>query len=275
MGGGTGVVWSADGYIVTCNHVVHRVRSIKVGFGDGNQMEAKVVGRDPYSDIALLKVDSGGLKPIELADSDGINVGEFVLALANPFNQQPSATSGIITNARSTLRAIRGMNMENVIITDARLNPGYSGGPLIDASGRMIGLNAAFAWSRGIAIPIGTVKTIVERLMKGGQVKRAYLGILMNAIPIPHQVSEQTKISQETGLMVLQVEPDSPAKKAGIAFGDVIVQIDDKPVREIPDLTQKLNEELIGKKTRLTVLRGEKLTTLTVMPSEAQGEEDD
>jgi S1-C subfamily serine protease len=97
----------------------------------------------------------------------------------------------------------------------------------------------------------------------------------MNAIPIPHQVSEQTKISQETGLMVLQVEPDSPAKKAGIAFGDVIVQIDDKPVREIPDLTQKLNEELIGKKTRLTVLRGEKLTTLTVMPSEAQGEEDD
>jgi S1-C subfamily serine protease len=275
MGGGTGVVWSADGYIVTCNHVVHRVRSTKVGFGDGRQVDAKVVGRDPYSDIALLKVDTNGLKPIEPADSDGLSVGEFVLALANPFNRQPSATSGIITNAKSTLRAIRGMNMENVIITDARLNPGYSGGPLIDASGRMIGLNAAFAWSRGIAVPIETVKTIVERLMKGGEVKRAYLGILMNAIPIPHQVSEQTKINQDTGLMVLQVEPDSPARKAGMAFGDVIVQTNGKPVKEISDLTQMLNEEVIGKKTKVVVLRGEKLMELTVMPSAARVEEND
>jgi len=275
MSGGTGVIWSTDGYIVTCNHVVHRMRSVKVGLGDGRQVDAKVVGRDPYSDIALLKIESNGFTPIEQADSEEIKVGEFVLALANPFNRQPAATSGIITNVRSTLRGMHGMNMENVIITDARLNPGYSGGPLIDPSGKMIGLNAAFAWSRGIAIPTSTVITVVERLMRGGEVKKAYLGILMSTIPIPRQVAEDTKMNQDSGLMILQVEPGSPAKKAGAGFGDVIVRLNDKPVSDMSDVTRLLTEEVIGKKIRITVLRGERLMELTVTPSAARVEQND
>lgn len=275
MGGGTGIVWSPDGYILTCNHVVHRARSVKVGLRDGSEVDAKVVGRDPYSDIALLKVEGNGFTPIELADSEKTNVGEFVLALANPFNRQPAATSGIVTSARSTLRGMHRMNMENVILTDARLNPGYSGGPLIDASGKMIGLNTAFAWSRGIAIPISTVKTVVERLMKGGEVRRAYLGVVMNTVPIPRQVVEDTKINQESGLMILQVEPGSPAKKAGAAFGDVIVRLNDKPASDTSDATRILTEEVIGKKIKVAVLRGEKLTELTVTPSTARVEDDD
>jgi S1-C subfamily serine protease len=273
MGGGSGVVWSSKGYIVTCNHVVHRVRRMRIGLGDGNQVDAKVVGRDPYTDIALLKIEEDALTPIDLGNSDEIKVGEFVLALANPFSRRPSATSGIVTSVNASLRGMREMNMENAIVTDARLNPGYSGGPLIDSSGTMIGMNAAFAWGRGIAIPISTVKKVVDRLMKGGEVKRAYLGVLMNAIPVPSEVAEETKIDQDRGLMVLNVEPDSPAKKAGIAFGDVIVRIDSKPIRDIPDLTQMLTEEAIGRKTKIGVLRGEKLVELTVSPVAARTEE--
>jgi S1-C subfamily serine protease len=275
MGGGTGVLWSADGYIVTASHVVHKSRNTKVGLGDGNMVDAKVVGRDPYSDIALLKIEGESFKAIETGDSERINVGEFVLALANPFNRKPAATSGIVTNTRTTLRGMRGMNMENVIITDARLNPGYSGGPLIDASGRMIGMNTAYAWSRGIAIPISTVKAIVERLMKGGEVKRAYLGIFMNTIPIPEEVAEETKLDQETAVMVLKVEHDSPAKKAGIAFGDIIVRFNDKPIRDVSELPNLLSEEVVGKKTKIAVLRGEKIVEFTITPSSAKTEDSD
>jgi S1-C subfamily serine protease len=273
MGGGTGVVWSQDGYIVTANHVVHRARSVRVGFGDGSQVEAKVVGRDPYSDIALLKVEGDSLKPVEVGDSEKINVGELVIALANPFNGRPAATSGIVTGVRSPMRGMQGVSIENVIITDARLNPGYSGGPLIDATGTMIGMNAAIAWHRGIAIPVSTVKTVVERLMKGGEVKRAYMGVFMAPIPVPREVAEAAKITQERAVMVLRVEPDSPAKKAGIAFGDIVVRFNDKPVVDVSDLPRLLTEDLIGKKTKIALLRGEKLVELTITPTSAKEEE--
>jgi S1-C subfamily serine protease len=275
MGGGTGVVWSSDGYIVTANHVVHRVRSVKVGLGDGNQVEANVVGRDPYSDVALLKIEGEALKPIELGDSEKINVGELVIALANPFNRQPGATSGIVTGVRSPMGGIQGMSIENVIVTDARLNPGYSGGPLIDATGKMIGMNAAIAWHRGIAIPAGVVKMVVERLMEGGEVKRAYLGVFMAPIPVPSEVAESTKIDQERGVVVLKVESGSPAKKAGVAFGDVIVRFNDKPVTNVSDLPRLLTEDIIGKKVKIGVLRGEKLVDLSITPTSAENEESD
>ncbi len=273
MDGGTGVIWSADGYIVTCNHVLHGARNLKIGLGDGNQVDAKVVGRDPYSDIALIKIEGDSFKPIELGDSEKINVGELVIALANPFNGQPVATSGIVTGVRSPMRGMQGMDIENVIVTDARLNPGYSGGPLIDAMGRMIGMNAAIAWHRGIAIPASTVKMVVERLMKGGEVKRAYLGVFMSPIPVPSEVVESTKIGQDRGVMVLRVEPGSPAKKAGIAFGDIIVRFNDKRVTDVSDLPRLLTEDVIDKKIKIGLLRGEKLVELTISPTSAQSEE--
>lgn len=165
--------------------------------------------------------------------------------------------------------------MENVIATDAKLNPGFSGGPLVDASGKMIGLNTAYVWSRGIAIPINKVKNIADLLMSGGKIKRAYLGIISNTVPIPQETAKQTHISQDAGVMVFSVEPGSPAKKGGLAMGDVIVKFNDQSVANFYDLPQLLTENLAGKKTKLSILRGEKLMELTVIPSLVESEDDE
>jgi len=270
---GSGVVWSSDGHIVTCNHVIGRHDTARVGLSEGTPIDATVIGRDPYSDVALLKIDEEP-KPIEIGDSENLKIGQFVLALANPFNRTPSATSGMITSIGGSLRRWGGMATEDAIVTDAQLNPGYSGGPLIDVSGKMIGLNAALVWSRGIAIPVNAVKSIVDRLKHKGKIRRAYLGIVSNSIQLPPEIAGQTRIEQDGGAIVLSVEKGSPAKKAGLAFGDVIVRFNEKPVADIYDLTRLLTEEVIGKEIKLSVLRGEKLTTLSVVP-DAAGVEDD
>ncbi|HUW47850.1 MAG TPA: trypsin-like peptidase domain-containing protein [Patescibacteria group bacterium] len=274
MTSGTGVVVNSDGYVVTCHHVLGRSASIKTGSGE-KIFEARTVGVDPYSDIALLKTEQKDLKPLEIGDSDKLSPGQFVLALANPFNRQPTVTTGIITSIGATLRGWRGTAMENVIATDAKLNPGFSGGPLVDASGRMIGLNTAYVWSRGIAIPSNKVKNIADLLMSGGKIKRAYLGIVSNTVPIPQETAKQTHISQDAGVMVFSVEPGSPAKKGGLAMGDVIVKFNDQSVANFYDLPQLLTENLAGKNIKLSILRGEKLMELTVIPSLVEGDDDE
>jgi len=253
MSQGTGIVLDKQGNIATCAHVLHECNTIKVGHGE-KTFNAKIIGIDPYNDIALLKIDKPeGLTPIELGDSSKLNTGQFVLALANPFNrQQPIATTGIVTNANAMLRFWRSTAMENVIATDAKLNPGFSGGPLIDATGKMIGMNTAYVWSRGIAIPSNKVRTITNRLLTGGQFKRAYLGIVINTVRIPEELAEHAGINQQTGVMIFSVERDSPARKAGLAMGDVI-----------------------NKKTEIILLREEKLTTLNIKPQSAEEEKDD
>jgi S1-C subfamily serine protease len=271
---GTGVVFSSDGHVLTCNHVLGRSGSARIGSGD-KVFEARTIGVDPYSDIALLKTDQRNLKPIEIGNSDELGAGQLVLALANPFNRQPSVTTGIITNVGATLRGWRGTAMENVIATDAKLNPGFSGGPLVDASGKMIGMNTAYVWSRGIAIPINRVKGVVDRLMSGGKIKRAYLGIVSNTVPIPEDTVQQAHLGQDAGIMIYSVEPGSPAKKAGLALGDVIISFNDTPVASFYDLPRLLTEDVVGRKTKLSVLRGEKLIELVVVPSLAEGEENE
>jgi S1-C subfamily serine protease len=272
---GSGVVWSSDGYIVTCSHVIGRNAGAKVGSEEGISYDAKVVGYDLYSDVALLKIESEALKPIELGDSEKLKTGQFVLALANPFNRKPSATSGIITNTAGSIRGFAGISMENVIVTDAQLNPGYSGGPVIDVSGKMIGLNSACAWSRGIAIPVNIVKNIVEQLMNEGKIKRAYLGIVSETILLPMEIASQALIDQNSAILVLSVEKNSAAKKAGLMLGDIIVKFDGKSVANVYDLVKLLTSEKIGKETKLTLLREEQLIELTVTPSVAKAENDD
>jgi len=276
MSQGTGIVLDKEGYIATCNHVLQGCNTVKVGQGEKNYT-ARIVGTDQYNDVALLKIDKpADFTPIELGDSSNLNTGQFVLALANPFNrQQPTATTGIITNADATLRYWRGTAMENVIATDAKLNPGFSGGPLIDASGKMIGMNSAYVWSRGIAIPANKVKTVTERLLRGGQIKRAYLGIVSNTVAIPQELADQAGIEQETGVMVFSVERGSPARKAGLTMGDVIVKFNGKPVTNFYDLPAMLMEDAIGKEMKIEILREEKLATLTIMPKESEEENDD
>ena len=275
MSRGTGIVLAKEGYIVTCNHVLQGCSTVKIGQGE-RTYTAKIVGTDPYNDVALLKAEQGSFEPIEMADSAKLNTGQFVLALANPFNrQQPTATTGIITNAEATIRQWRGTSMENVIATDAKLNPGFSGGPLIDVSGKMIGMNTAYVWSRGIAIPGNRVKTIANRLMNGGKEKRAYLGIVSNTVTIPQELSEQAEIDQESGVMIFSVEQGSPAKKAGLTMGDVIIKFNGKPVTDFYDLPALLTDEVIGKATKVTILRGEQLATIVITPKEAESENDD
>jgi S1-C subfamily serine protease len=165
--------------------------------------------------------------------------------------------------------------MESVIATDAKLNPGFSGGPLIDAAGKMIGMNSAFVWSRGIAIPANKVKAITDRLLNGGQLKRGYLGIVSNTVAIPQELAEQAGINQDTGVMVFSVERGSPARKAGLTMGDVIIKFNGKPVTNFYDLPALLAEDVIGKETKIEILREEKLATLTIVPKEAEEENHD
>jgi S1-C subfamily serine protease len=275
MSRGTGVVLSKDGYIVTCNHVLAGCGTVKIGQGE-RTVSAKIVGADPYNDIALLKAQAGEYTPIELADSEKLNVGQYVLALANPFNKdQPTATSGMVTNVHGSIRGWRGATaLENVIATDAQLNPGFSGGPLIDAQGRLIGINTAYVWQRGIAIPINKVKAITDRLITGKTPQRGYLGIIANTVAIPEEIAEQAGLEQDTGVMIFSVEANSPARKAGLAMGDVLVKFNGKPVTDFMDLPRLLAEDVVGKETKLTIIRRENLLEATVTPATHGGEED-
>ncbi len=277
-GSGSGVVWSDDGYIVTSNHVVDRSDSVEIGLGDGSTIEAKIVGQDRETDVALLKIEAdlkkNGLVPIQRGDSDKLEVGQFVLALANAFGDRPAATSGIITSAHRNLRGGSRWGgrrmwfapMEEIVVTDARLNPGYSGGPLVDAQGRMIGLSAAYAFSRGLAIPVNVVKDVAEKLAKEGRIRKGYLGVMLNEVELPEESAKQ--LGQDEGLMVLSVSPDTPAKKAGLAMGDVIVKLAGKKVENLYDLQRLLTDQVIGREITISVLRSEKLQEFKITPSD-------
>ena len=262
---GTGIVWDDEGHIVTAYHVVQGLEEVEVGSDSGETFTAKVVGHDKSSDLALLKIE-GKLRPIAKGDSESLRVGQFVLALANPYATKASATSGIITGVKRNIGGWWGVGIDDAIVTDARVNPGYSGGPLVDASGRMVGLDIAYVSSRGIAVPIQKVSATVEKLASGKSVGRAYLGIVTNPIPIPEDVAKTAGVGQESGLLVLSVETASPAKTAGLAFGDVLVGLEDKPVTGFRDLTRLLTEEKVGKALKLKVLRGGRIEELSVTP---------
>jgi len=275
MSRGTGVVISKDGYIVTCNHVLQGCSAVKIGQGE-KTFNATILGTDLYNDLALLKAERGEFVPIEFGDSEKLSVGQYVLALANPFNRsQPTATNGMVTNANSTIRGWRGMTaMENVIATDAQLNPGFSGGPLVDVEGRLIGINTAYVWQRGIAIPINKVRAVADRLMTGKVSQKGYLGIIANTVAIPQEIAEQAGLEQESGVMIFSVEPGSPARKAGLTMGDVLVKFNGKPVTEFYDLPRLLAEDVIEKETKLTIIRRESLIETTIVPTIHGGEED-
>jgi S1-C subfamily serine protease len=274
---GSGVVWTSDGLIVTCSHIVRKLVELEVSLSNGKSFPAKVIGNDPYSDIALLKIQANGkndsisLDPIEIGDSENLKAGQFVLALANPYGEYPSITEGIITSERSSLGGSQwGAITDNIVITDARLNPGYSGGPLVDVEGKMIALNAAYVSSRGIAIRASKLRNITDQLAKDGAIKIAYLGIVTDEISLPSEVATQLEQSQEEGLIILSVEKDTAAKKAGLLMGDTVVGLDNQPIANIHDLRkQLLKHDVIGKSLKLAIIRGEKKIELSITPQEA------
>ena len=280
-GNGSGIIWNVDGHIVTCSHIVGDLDEVEVSLNNGKSYPANVVGNDPYSDIALLKIkDPSGisLNPVEVADSENLKAGQCVLALANPYGDYPSITQGIITSERRSIRGgAAGWHwpvaaadvMDNIVISDTRLNPGYSGGPLVNAHGKMIGLNIAYISSRGIAIRSNKVKTISEQLAKDGEIKIARLGIVTAGVSLPREVAAQLEPAQEEGLMVLSVKKETAAKKAGLLIGDIIVKFDDQPITNLHDLRgQLLKRDAIGKSAKLTIIRAEKKKELVIIPEE-------
>ena len=275
MSRGTGIVLTHDGHIVTCNHVLAGCGTVKIGQGEKN-FHTKIVGVDPYNDIALLKAEQGNFVPITLGNSEQLCVGQYVLALANPFSKnQPTATSGMVTSLNSAIRSCPGATaMDGVIATDAQLNPGFSGGPLIDVEGKLVGINTAYVWQRGIAIPSNKVKAIADRLMSGKTSQRGYLGIIANTVAIPEEIAEQAGLEQQTGVMIFSVESGSPARKTGLAMGDVLVKFNDKPVHDFYELPRLLSDDVIGKEVKIAILRRENLIEATIIPMVQGGEQD-
>jgi len=268
--GGTGIVWSQDGLVVTASHVVGHSMTPTVTLSDGKELEAKILGRDRYTDIALLKVDASGLTPVKVGTSDGIKVGQFVLALANAFGKKASATSGIVTSGRRSMRGFWGVMIEDAIISDAKLNPGYSGGPLVDASGKLLGMNVAYFAGRGVAISVDSLKETVEKLSKDGKVKKGFLGIVVEPIELPEELAKASQVGQEEALLVREVGTGSPAKAAGLAIGDVIVRLGDARATDEYELHKALSGDVVGKPVRLLILRAEKVTELKITPAEAE-----
>ena len=268
--GGTGLVWSGDGLIVTASHVVGHSQAPTVTLQDGREMQAKVIGRDPYADVALLKVDASGLAPVNLGSAEGIKVGQFVLALANAFGRRVSATSGMVTSHRRSMRGFWGIMIEDAVVSDVKLNPGYSGGPLVDAAGRLIGLNVAYFAGRGVAVSVDSLKETVGRISRDGGAKKGYLGVVVEPIELPEDVAKSGEVAQEDGLLVRSVEAGSPARAAGVAVGDIILRLGNAQATDEYELHKALSQDVVGKQLRLLVLRTEKVAELSVTPAEAE-----
>jgi S1-C subfamily serine protease len=267
---GTGVVWSGDGLVVTAFHVIGRSESPSIALGDGREFEAKVVGIDQYSDVALLKVDASGLSPLSLRSADHVRVGEFVLALANALGKKPSATSGIVAGARR-MRGFWGAMIEDAVVTDAKLSQGYSGGPLVDASGRLVGMNVAYFAGRGVAVSVEALKETVEKLSRDGRVKKGFLGVVVEPIELPEELARSPDVGQGAGLLVRAVDPGSPARVAGVAMGDIILKLGEAQATDEYELHRALAADVVGKLVTLKVLRGEKATEFGVTPREVEG----
>jgi len=268
--GGTGIVWSSDGLIVTASHVVGHSMAPTVVLSDGRKLQAKLVGRDPYTDVALLKLDASELAPVNVGSADGIKVGQFVLALGNASGKKASATSGIITSHRRSMRGFWGIMIEDAVVSDAKLNPGYSGGPLVDASGNLLGMNVAYFAGRGVAVSVDSLKEIVGKISKDGRVKKGFLGVVVEPVELPEELAKSAEIGQEDGLLVRSVDAGSPARAAGVALGDIILRLGDAQATDEYELHKALSGDVVGKTVALRILRAEKVADLKVTPREAE-----
>jgi S1-C subfamily serine protease len=262
----SGIIWSADGLIVTANHVVKRDRKIKVGLPDGQVVKAKVSGRDPSSDLAVLKIEADGLAAVETAAvgtaTEDLQVGHLVLALGRP-GRTVQATLGIVSAYGDSWRTPMGGQIDHYLQTDVVMYPGFSGGPLVGANGQVIGLNTS-AMMRGVSltIPAATIDRVVSALVKHGRVRRGYLGVSTQAVRLPS--AARNALSQKTGLLIVSVEPDTPADDGGLVLGDTIVGIEGSAVKHHDDLLAHLSGDLVGSKVPVKIVRGGEVRTINV-----------
>ncbi|MCO6487486.1 MAG: trypsin-like peptidase domain-containing protein [Phaeodactylibacter sp.] len=270
-GTGSGFIISSDGYIVTNSHVVNGAQAIEVNLQDGRHFTASLVGNDPASDIAVVKVNADKLSVARFGDSGRLQVGQLAVAIGNPFGFQYSLTAGVVSALGRTLRSESGRLIDDVIQTDAALNPGNSGGPLVDSHGRVIGVNTAVilpAQGLCFAVASNLAAYVVGKLIIDGKVRRGYIGIAGQMIRLNPQLVKRYQLDVNSGILVQQIEPDSPAYNSELRQGDVIVGFNGKPVHTIDDLHRFLDETSIDKAQEVLVLRNHRKERVIVIPAE-------
>jgi S1-C subfamily serine protease len=274
-GGGSGFVFTPDGLILTNSHVVHDATRIEVTLADGRRAPAHTIGDDPATDLAVIRIDVSGLQAVPLGDSQLLRPGQMAIAIGNPYGFQSTVTAGVISALGRSLRSYSGRLIEDVIQTDAALNPGNSGGPLVDSRGQVIGVNTATILpAQGIcfAIGINTAKFVAGRLLRDGRIRRSYIGVSAQTVPIHRRVVRFYGLARETGVVVVGIEDGdrSPARAAGLREGDVIVALDDKSVAGVDDLHRLLTDAQVGARCALTVIRHTERLILPIFPEEAR-----
>ncbi len=258
----SGIVWSADGVIVTAHHVVTRDENLKIGLPNGDETTATVAGRDPSTDLVVLRAQASGLSVPQWVESDALRVGQLVLALGRP-GHTVQATLGVVSAVGGSWRTGAGGQIDRYLQTDVVMYPGFSGGPLVGASGAVLGLNtSALLQGVSVAIPTDTLKNVVATLLEHGHVRRGYLGVGAQPVRLPDPLAQE--LDQETGLLLVSVETDSPAATSGLVMGDTIVTFDGQAVRHMDDLQALLSGDRVGKAFPMRIVRGGELREIKV-----------
>jgi len=271
-GAGSGVIITPDGYVLTNAHVVERGDSARVRLADGRAVPGRVVGRDPSSDLAVLRVDASGLPVAELGDSDALRVGQLVIAIGNPLGFQSTVTTGVVSALGRSLSGRDGRPIDGVIQTDAALNPGSSGGPLVDTRGRVVGINTAvIAGAQGIcfAVPSNTASALVVSLMRDGHVRRAHLGISAAPTPIGRALAARLGLAATDGIRVVEVVPGSAADRAGLHAGDILVFLDGNALPTLSSLQHVLGADRVARPLAAIVIRRGERLEVTIVPGES------
>ena len=270
-GSGSGFIISTDGFVVTNSHVVNGASQIEASLPDGRSFFARTIGDDPATDIAVVKIDADNLTPTRFGDSTQLQVGQIAIAIGNPFGFQYSVTAGVVSALGRTLRTQNGRLIDDVIQTDAALNPGNSGGPLVDSFGQVIGVNTAVILpGQGLCFAVASnlAKYVVGKLILEGRVRRGMLGIGAQAVPLPAKWLNALEVPTKGGIQIQSVEPSGPAAIAGLRSGDIIVQFEGKPVDTIDLLHKALDENSIGRSINLWILRDGALKSILATPAE-------
>ena len=270
-GAGSGFIITPDGFALTNSHVVHGATELKVMLTDGRRLAAQLIGDDPDTDLAVVRIDALDLVPAELGDSAALRPGQVAIAIGCPLGFQCTVTTGVISALGRSLRAQNGRLMDAIIQTDAALNPGNSGGPLVNSRGEVVGVNTAVilpAQGLAFAVPVNTARDVAAQLINNGRIRRSVVGFGGQTAPIVRQIVRHYRLPQDTGVLVIAVEPGSPAQAAGLLEGDVIVRAGAHPAASIEAIQRVLTQSTIGAPLPLTVLRGTELVTLTAVPAE-------
>ncbi|HEY7544106.1 MAG TPA: trypsin-like peptidase domain-containing protein [Blastocatellia bacterium] len=271
-GSGSGFVFTPDGFILTNSHVVHRATEVEVTLADGIRHRAEIVGDDPDTDLAVVRVNAPNLTAAPLGDSSALRVGQLAIAIGNPYGFQCTVTAGVVSALGRSLRSRSGRLIDSIIQTDAALNPGNSGGPLINSRGEVIGVNTAVIFpAQGIcfAIAVNTAKWVAARLIRDGRVRRSYIGIGAQNVDLSRQMVRLNNLAAESGVLVLSVEENSPASRAGIVTGDVIVSFAEKAISSVDDLHRLLTDEKVGASVPVMIIRSQEKKSLAVVPEES------